>query len=407
MKKYLVIGCGLAGATAVRTIRNADPDSEIQLYGSEPYPYYQRPRLWEYISGKVEEQEKLYFRPAEWYQRKNIDLHLGTRVVKIDPDNHQVELEDGSKQTYDRLLLACGADVFIPPVKGVENEGVFILRTLDNAEAIIERADVIEHVTVVGGGLLGIETANALRIRGKRATVIEFIPHLLPRQIDEEGSDILRNFLESLGLQIFTGVATEEISKKNGKLVVKIKDGPAFDTGLVIFSTGIRSRVKLARDAGLLVNRGVVVDDFLQTSAEDVFAAGDMAEHNGIVYGIIPATMEQAQAAARNMVQGQSSPYTGTIALNRLKAAGIEIASLGEAVDVNDEVIVTRMKDEKQNIYRRLNVRDGKLIGAVLIGEPDNVAPLRKIIESGKNIGDYLDQMMEPEFNFELFANVD
>ena len=133
--KYVIIGCGLAGATAVRTIRNADPDGEIQLYGSEPYPYYQRPRLWEYISGRVEEREKLYFRPAEWYERKNIDLHLDTRVVNIDPDNHQIALEDGSKQSYDRLLLTCGADVFIPPVKGVENEGVFVLRTLDNAEA--------------------------------------------------------------------------------------------------------------------------------------------------------------------------------------------------------------------------------------------------------------------------------
>ena len=201
---------------------------------------------------------------------------------------------------------------------------------------------------MVGGGLLGLETANALRMRGKQATVIEFIPHLLPRQIDEEGSDILRNFLESLGLQIFTGAATEEISKNNGQLVVKIKDGPAFDTGLVIFSTGIRSRVGLAKEAGLLVNRGVVVDDFLQTSAEDVFAAGDVAEHNGIVYGIIPATMEQAQEAARNMVKDQSAPYTGTVASTRLKAAGIEIASLGEAVDVKDEVVVTRMTDEKK-----------------------------------------------------------
>ena len=402
--KYVIVGCGLAGATAVRTLRSADSEGEIHLYGKEPYPYYQRPRLWEYISGKVEDREDLYFRKAEWYEKKNIKLHLDHAVEQIDVKEHKLTLADGGTQTYDRLLLANGADAFLPPVKGTDNEGVFVLRSLDDAEAIIARAESSEHVMVVGGGLLGLETANALRMRGKRATVIEFIPHLLPRQIDEQGADILRNFLESLGLQIFTGASVEDITKNNDQLKVRVKDGDEFDTGMVIYSTGIRSRLKLGQEAGLEVNRGVLVDDHLQTSAVDVFAAGDVAEHNGIVYGIIPAAMEQAQFAAKNMVHERSTPYPGTVASTRLKAAGIEIASLGSVVDVEDDVLAMRKANTAQNTYRRFNIKNGKLIGAILIGEPDNVTPLRKIISSGKDISQYAEKMLEPGFDLVSFA---
>jgi len=402
--RYVIVGCGLAGATSARTLRSADPEGEIHLYGKEPYPYYQRPRLWEYISGKVEDREDLYFRQAEWYEKKNIKLHLDHEVEKIDVKEHKLTLADGSTQTYDRLLLANGADAFLPPVKGTDNEGVFVLRSLDDAEAIIARAEGHEHVTVVGGGLLGLETANALRMRGKRATVIEFIPHLLPRQIDEQGSDILRNFLESLGMQIFTGASVEEITKNNGQLKVRIKDGDEFDTGMVIFSTGIRCRLKLGQEAGLEVNRGVLVDDYLQTSAADVFAAGDVAEHGDIVYGIIPAAMEQAQFAAKNMVHERFTPYPGTVASTRLKAAGIEIASLGKVVNVDDDVLAMRKANAAQNTYRRFNIQDGKLIGAILIGEPDNVNPVRKIISSGKDISQCAEKMLEPGFDLVSFA---
>lgn len=402
--KYVVIGCGLAGATAVRTLRRADPAGEIHIYGQEPYPYYQRPRLWEYISGKLDNRESLYYRDVSWYEKKNIQVHLDMAVERIEPQAHQVVLQDGSQQQYDRLLLATGADSFIPPVEGFENEGVFALRTMDDAEAIIRRVAEIAHVTVVGGGLLGLETANALRLRGKQATVIEFIPHLLPRQIDEQGSHILRNFLTSLGMEIYTGAATESIRVQNDHLSVQIKDGEAFDTGMVIFSTGIRSRVTLAKSAGLDINRGIVVGDYLQTSDADIFAAGDAAEHQGIVYGIIPAAMEQAQAAAKNMVDDRSELYSGTVASTRLKAAGIEIASLGTAVDVEQDVRVERMMDEANNIYRRFNIKDGKLIGAILIGEPDLVTPIRKLISSEKDISDYMEAILKPDIDLTGFA---
>lgn len=398
--KYLIIGSGVAGFTAARELAKAEPAPEIHLYNAESVPYYPRPRLWEFIAGKIEA-EKLIFQPKEWYAGQGIHLHSNLRASHIEPAEHRVRFSDGSRDNYDQLLLACGANPFTPPLPGIDLPGVFTLRTLQDARNISAHASDIDDIIVIGGGLLGLETANSLRIKGKNVIVLEFMSHLLPRQLDQQGSQVLQSYLESLGLQIINGAQTEAIRQENDRLVIHLKDGRQLHTGQVIFSAGIRPRLELALDAGIESTKGVLVDDYLQTSADGIFAAGDVCEHNGIVYGIIPAAMEQARAAAKNMLSQQSARYQGTLPATRLKIAGAEFNTLGDANPEDDSgVKVIRLQQPDNGIYRRLNLRDGKISGAILLGEAQNIRPIKTLIDRKINVSEHIEKISTPSFDF-------
>jgi nitrite reductase (NADH) large subunit len=355
--KYVIVGNGVAGVTAAQTIVGADPDAKVQLFGQEPFPYYRRPLLWELIAGQIEE-DAIYFRPPGWYAERGIQVHLGIRATSLDPAAHVVTLQpssdrprtNGKTVEYDRLLLATGGYPFVPPCEGTDKEGVFTLRTLVDARAIKMYAQNASTAVVIGGGLLGLETARALRTAGMEVTVIEFFPYLLPRQLDAEGAQVLQSLLEAQGLKIITGGATEAIAGKDRAACVVLRDRREILGEMVLFSTGIRSEVVLAQMAGLDVDRGTVVDDQLQTSANDVFAAGDAAEFDGQVYGIIPAAIEQARVAAANMVAPGSRSYAGTLPATTLKIAGAELTSLGESTVEDDGVTPLRHIDIEADV---------------------------------------------------------
>lgn len=421
--KHLIVGSGVAGVTAAQAIVRADPDAQVHIFGAEPHPYYQRPRLWEFIAGQIG-QDALYFRPPAWYGERGIHLHLSKRVTAIDPLAHRLTLADGSSVGYDRLLLATGGRAFVPPFDGVDKKGVFTLRTLEDAVAIKEYAQEIATAAVIGGGLLGLETARALLALDLEVSVIEFVPRLLPRQLDEEGAQVLQSRLEAMGLRILTGAVTEAILGGELATGVRLKaspehgrgDGRVVDGELVLISTGIRSQVELAREAGLAVNRGVIVDEQLRTSAADVYAAGDVAEFGGIVYGIIPAAIEQARVAAANMVadpsgtlrqdsgRSGSNIYSGTLPATTLKIVGIDLTSLGEATAAGDEVVVLRQADPVRAVYRRLALRDGKIVGAILLGDTQNVQPLRRLIATGLDVSAYSDRLLDESFDLKALA---
>jgi len=419
MKRYVIAGNGVAGITAAQAIVRADPAAEVHLFGAETYPYYRRPRLWEFIAGEIE-QEALYFRPPEWYTERGIHLHLGVRATSLDPTAHRLTLRPGSGQAldngshaeYDRLLLATGSRPFVPPFEGVDKAGVFTLRTLDDALAIKAYARGVRSAAVIGGGLLGLETARALCTAGLEVTVVEFAPYLLPRQLDAEGAQVLQSLLEAQGLHILTGAATETILGDGHATGVRLKDGRVVDGELVLISTGIRSRVELAREAGLEVNRGVVVDEQLRTSGADVYAAGDVAEFEGRVYGIIPAATEQAQIAAANMVadpstgsgQGDSATYGGTIPANTLKIVGVDLTCLGEATATGDEFVILRQVDAASGVYRRLTLRDGKIVGAILLGDTQSVRPVQQLIASGRDVSAYGERLLDEDFDLRALA---
>jgi nitrite reductase (NADH) large subunit len=304
----------------------------------------------------------------------------------------------------------------------------------------------VRRAAVIGGGLLGLETARALRSAGLEVTVIEFAPYLLPRQLDAEGAQVLQALLEAQGLLFLTNAATEAILGDGHARGVRLKDGRVVDSELVLISTGIRSRLELAREAGLEVNRGVVVDEQLRSSAADVYAAGDAAEFKGRVYGIIPAAIEQAQVAAANMVadpspplsppmggtkgggRGGSTTYSGTMPANTLKVVGIDLTCLGEATATGDDaeisgeaeeaekkgwghsarsavpLTILRRADPASGVYRRLALRKGKIVGAILLGDTQSVRPVRQLIATGRDVSAYSERLLDESFDLRALA---
>lgn len=404
VRRYVIVGNGVAGITAAQTIVRTDPAADVRVFGAEPYPYYRRPRLWEFIAGQLE-QDALYFRPPDWYAERGIHLHMGVRAASLDPAAHRLTLTDGSTVEYSHLLLAMGARPFIPPCEGTDKKGVFTLRTLDDAQAIKAYAKGVSTAVVIGGGLLGLETARALRVVGLEVTVVEFSPHLLPRQLDAEGAEVLQSLLEAQGLQVVTDAATEAILGDERADIIRLQDGRRVPGELVLFSTGIRSEVALAQAAGLEVNRGIIVDGQLQTRrvdkhpAEDIFAAGDAAEFEGRVYGIIPAAIEQARVAAANMVAPGSATYTGTLPATTLKVAGAELASLGECVVEADEYTQLRHVDLPAGHYRKFVLHDGRIVGAILLNDEKRVRPIAQLIKQGVDVSAHADQLLDDDFD--------
>jgi len=403
MRRYVIVGNGVAAVTAAQSIVRADPGASVHVFGAELYPYYRRPRLWEFIAGQVE-QDALIFRSPDWYAERGIHLHLGVRATALDPAACRLVLSGGSTVEYERLLLAMGARPFVPPCEGTDKEGVFTLRALEDALAIRMYAQKVSTAVVIGGGLLGLETARALRTAGLDVTVVEFAPYLLPRQLDAEGAEVLQSLLEAQGLRIVTGGATEAILGGERADGVRLKDGRKVPGELVLFSTGIRSEVALAQTAGLEVNRGVVVDGQLQTSAEDVFAAGDVAEFEGRVYGIIPAAIEQARVAAANMVVPGSATYTGTLPATTLKVAGAELASLGESTAEGDEYIQLRHADVGTGLYRKFVLRAGRIVGAILLNDEERVRPITQLIERGVDVSAHAERLLDDDLDLKLLV---
>ncbi len=391
--RYVIIGNGVAGVTAAQALVQADPGGEVHIFGREPYLYYRRPLLWEFIAGQIE-QEAVFYRPAEWYAERGIHLHLGVEVVALDPATHKIKLADGSQVTYDRLLVATGGRSFIPVCAGNDKEGIFVLRTLDDALAIKAYAQKVSTALIIGGGLLGLETARALATAGLAVTVVEFFPYLLPRQLDVEGAQVLQALLEAQGMRVITCATTEAILGSSRVEGIRLKDGRVLSGEMVVFSTGMRSETGLAQAAGLQVNKGVVVDEHLQTSAEDVYAAGDAAEFRGIVYGIIPPAIEQARIAAANMVAPGSARYAGSIPSTTLKVAGAEVTTLGQALAAGEGYTVLRRAEIEAGRYRRFVLQEGRIVGAILLNEPERAKQAAQLIQKKADFSAYTDQLL-------------
>jgi nitrite reductase (NADH) large subunit len=397
LMKVVIIGFSLAGYTASRYILMNAPKTEIEIFNEDKYPYYPHPSLYGVLSGESSV-DSILLHQAKWYEERGIKLHLGVSVKSIKADDKEIVLVNGERVSYDKLLLANGARPFIPPLKGADKNGVFALRTIDDALTIREYAKGKKNAVVIGGGLLGLEASEALGKLGLKTTVLEFAPWLLPRQIDREGSDMLISEFEKRGAKIRCGAQTEEIIGDTKVSGVKIKDGDTIPAQLVIFATGIRSNIELSKEAGINVNKGVIVDDYLRTNFEDIYAAGDVAEHRGRVYGIIPATTDQAQIAAANMI-GKETIYSGTVALNTLKVAGIDLTSIGIVNPETQEYEQIRKMDAEKCLYKKIVLKNGKVVGSILIGDRKSVKPITEIITEGISVEEVKNELLKEDFN--------
>lgn len=389
---YLIIGNGIAGTTAAENLRKADDNAAITIITNEDTPFYSRLRLNEYVAGKLQK-DALIVRKPEWYLEKNITLQTQTEIKKIDTENKKAVSADGKEYSYGKLLYAAGSYPFIPPINGVEKEGVFALRNFEDADRIIaysghEESKRKKRVVLLGGGLLGLELGHALIEKGMEVTIVEQFPRLLPRQLDCNGAECLQQMMEKTGLKFVLGAKTETITGESCVEGVALDNGISIEADMVIVSAGVRPNSKLIADAGVKVNMGVIIDDKMQTSVQDIYAAGDLIEHNGRLYGNWMIAMEQGKLAAQSM-SGAEVSYSGSIMSMILKVIGIDLGSVGE-IDAESE-FECRVKNA-ENFYQKIVCNnDGKVIGGIMVGSKKGFPQIVKAV----NNRDSLDVLAE------------
>jgi nitrite reductase (NADH) large subunit len=375
--RHVIVGNGVAGVTAAAELAERGA-GEIEIYAAEPYPYYFRPQLPRFLAGEVP-QEKLYARPQSWYEDRGIGVHLDTEVTHLAPRAKRVALADGTEVPYDRLLLSTGGYSFVPPVSGADKRGVFTLRTLDDALAIREHAARCEQAVVLGGGLLGLESARGLKALGLSVTVLEFFSHLLPRQLDEDGAAVFLTLVEGLGIDVAVNANCKAVEGDGEVTGVVLEDGREFPAQMVLVATGMRCNAGLASDAGLRVDRGVVVDERMAASAADVYAAGDATSFQGRSWGIIPQARAQAQVAAANMA-GANEVYEEIIPSTTLKIVGINLTSCGVRGQEDDECFAIRRSDPDKGIYKKLVLKGDTAVQTIVIGDRALARKLEELV---------------------------
>ncbi len=378
IQRVVILGAGIAGLTAAEQARRTSAEVEITLISREPEAPYYRLNLSRFLAAQVQ-QESLTIHPPSWYEEQRIRRVHG-EAVALDRAQRQVQLRGGEVLGYDRLVLASGAHAFIPPIPGVTRQGVFALRTLEDALRIARAVGAGTRCAVIGGGLLGLEAAGALRGRGGQVTVLEGFDWLLPRQLPPRGGQLLQGYLEGLGMQVRCGARVKELVGDEGVAGVALEGGEVVDATLVVVAAGVRPNSYLARQCGLQVSGGVVVDDEMRTSDPAVLAAGDLAQHRGVLSGIWPAAYAQGVVAGINAAGGQAS-FTGIPPSNQLKVLGVDLFSVGQIrpADGSDRVV----EQEADGAYRMLLLRDGKLLGAALYGDTTLAGQVKEAVASG------------------------
>jgi nitrite reductase (NADH) large subunit len=407
--RFVIAGNGIAAITAARTIRAASPDGEIEIYTEAPRPFYLRPRLIPFLAGRLK-QEDLYVYSPKWYAGRGITVHLATPVVGLDPGERRIHLEKGDAVGYDRLLLAVGSHPFVPSLEGWGQEGVFTLRSVDDALAIKSHAEAClsagqRDAVVIGGGLLGLECAHALTSLGMLVTVLQAGPWLLHKQIDRDGAEILEGQLEGLGIECLSGVVPSAILSNGGVSGVLLEDGRSVSGHLVLCAAGVRANLDLARESGLAVKRGVLVDDEMRTSAGQVYAAGDVAEYDGETWCIIPAAVEQARVAGANMVSEGSARYEGTVPSTTLKVVGLDLTSIGVISGEEAGFEELRRAEPAKGIYEKLVLQDGRVVGAILLGSRSRVPAVSKLVAEGIDVSSQKDRLLDDEFDLSTVIN--
>ena len=367
MKQLIVVGNGMAGIACVEQILKHGPRFEITVFGDETHVNYNRILLSSVLAGEKASDE-IALNPLEWYRRNQIRLHVGVRVTDIDPVMRVVTADDGSVMSFDTLLLATGSSAIIPPIDGIDKDGVFAFRTLDDTRALLERSRPGVKAVVIGGGLLGLEAARGLQVQGCEVTVVHLVDRLMERQLDVTGAFYLKAKMESIGIRVLLNHSTKKILGADRVQGVAFADGSRVDADLVVVAAGIRPNVQLAHKAGLRVNRAIVVNDYMETSNPDIFAVGECVEHNGVCYGLVAPLLEQGKVLAATITGNKGPEYRGTIQAAKLKIMGVDVFSAGDWSDAGD-VEPVRYEDPTLGVYKKLVVRGSKLAGVILVGD--------------------------------------
>jgi len=403
--KLVMVGNGMAGVRTIEELLKIAPDLyDITVFGAEPHPNYNRILLSPVLAGE-QTLDEIVLNPISWYEENGIKLQLGKKVIGVDRKRRIVQAEDGSVAEYDRLLIATGSNPFILPVPGKDLQGVIAYRDIADTNTMIEAATQYKHAVVIGGGLLGLEAANGLMLRGMQVTVVHIMPWLMERQLDDVAGGLLRKSLESRGLKFMIGAQTQAlIGDKAGRVMaVQFKDGTEVPADLVVMAAGIRPNTELALKIGLNCgpqNRGgIVVSDTMQTVTDPrIYSVGECAAHRGTVYGLVAPLFEQGKVCATHLAEFGIGRYTGSQTSTKLKVTGIDLFSAGDFMGGADcEEIV--MSDPFGGVYKKLVIKDDKLVGACLYGDTVDGSWYFKLLREGRAIGDIRDKLMFGESN--------
>ena len=371
--RLVVVGNGMAGMRTVEELLKLDADGhDITVFGSEAHGNYNRILLSPVLAGDKQFAD-IMLNTREWYESQRIRLHAGDPVVRIDRQRRVVIAQSGLEAPYDRLLLATGSKPFVIPVPGHQLPGVIAFRDIADVEAMLSASRTHRRAAVIGGGLLGLEAANGLMRQGMDVTVIHVMDSLMERQLDKPAAALLQAALERRGLQFRLSAQTAEIVGSDRVTAIRFKDGSELTTDLVVMAVGIRPNIELAKTAGLLCDRAIVVDDTLQTHTDPrIYAVGECVQHRGAVYGLVAPLWEQARVCAAHLAALGIKRYGGSVTSTKLKVTGIDLYSAGDFIggaDTEDLVL----RDPRRGVYKRLVIRksDGvdRIVGAVLYGD--------------------------------------
>ena len=398
--KLVVIGNGMVGQRLLEDLQAKGASHvEITVLCEEPRPAYDRVHLTSFFSGKTAQDLSLV--APGFFERAGIRLHLADRAVAIDRERRQVRALSGKLFEYDRVVLATGSYPFVPPIPGNDRPGCFVYRTIEDLEAIRKASASSKTGVVIGGGLLGLEAAKALKDLGLDTHVVEFAARLMAVQIDDAGGRVLRARIAELGVGIHTGKNTAQIADGTSKAQrIRFADGSELETDLIVFSAGIRPRDDLARSAGLTVGErgGVVVDNACRSSDPDIFAIGECALWNNKIFGLVAPGYQMAQIAAAHLMNNSDASFTGADMSTKLKLMGVDVASIGDAHGATSGARTCSLVDERRQVYKKLVLSaDGtKLLGGILVGEADDYGTLLQMMQGGLPLPERPEELILP-----------
>ncbi len=384
--RVVVVGNGIAGTAIVEELLSHPEDLDITVFGAERYVGYNRILITEVLAGR-KLLDEIYIKRWQWYEERGVKLYVGRKVERILPRKKLVMTADEEFFEYDRVVIATGSKPFIPPIKGINLKNVFTYRTIEDVYRILDVARVSRRAVVIGGGLLGIEVAKALRDIGLEVFLVHILDTLMEQQLDGNASQFLKRDLERMGIKVLLGRKTTEILGEKVARGVRFEGGEELEADFVILATGIRPNTEVARNSGIKVNRGILVNDYLETSAPHVYAVGECIEHRGKTYGLVAPIMEQVKVCAHNLVRGNEKKYDGSVTYAMLKVAGINLFSAGEFRErEGDEVVL--FSDTGRSVYRKAVLRNNKLVGTILYGDIRGNNYLLELIRNQKELSE-------------------
>ncbi|WP_419872602.1 nitrite reductase large subunit NirB [Candidatus Pristimantibacillus sp. PTI5] len=384
-KKLVLIGNGMAGVNCIEQILKLVPNRyDITIFGSEPHPNYNRIMLSSVLAGDADMND-IVINSWDWYRENNIILHAGHTVSSIDTKRKIVSTESGIQVPYDDVIIATGSLPFMLPLPGADKKGVIAFRDIKDCETMMETAKTYKKAVVIGGGLLGLEAARGLLNLNMEVSVIHSNKILMNRQLDEPAGIMLQKELQEQGMKFLLGKHTEKILGKERVTGLRFTDGSEERADLLVMAVGIKPNMAMAKKSGIEVNRGILVNDFMETNIPNVYSVGECVEHRGISYGLVAPLYEQADVLAKKLAGLETDGYHGSVVSTKLKVSGVDVFSAGQYLDDVDTRAV-RVQDEFGGVYKKVVIRNGKVVGAVLFGDISDGARLFSMIRSGEDV---------------------